>query len=239
MESLTRGERFKDARTVHNQHGSQTMSAVQNATGVSASLIADLENDEKDRKVNYIDVATLAKHYGVTTDWLCGLVPDHHVKPCASSELGLSPKAVDQIVNIYTTSPDGAMQGLNMLLSHRNIHVLAEKIKRITDSVKIEKERASSWRKTLETVANEKIPTTWNEVGAITPLNVLDIADNSLSNSLENEIISLHPELKGSISVSYGRSLVESQIRELESSFGETIRILSGYLELLLDISDI
>lgn len=94
MPLLTRGERFKDARTVYNQHGNQTMSTVQSATGVSASLIADLENDDKDRKANYIDVATLAKHYGVTTDWLCGLAPDHHIKPCASSELGLSEKSI-------------------------------------------------------------------------------------------------------------------------------------------------
>lgn len=94
MAELSRGERFKDARTVHNQHGSQTMNAVQNDTGVSASLIADLENDEKDRKVNYIDVATLARHYGVTTDWLCGLADDHHVIPCASNELGLSEESV-------------------------------------------------------------------------------------------------------------------------------------------------
>lgn len=92
--TLTRGERFKSARLDCNQHGKQTMSAVQSATGVSASLIADLENDEKDRRVSYIDVATLAKHYGVTTDWLCGLAPDHHIKPCASSELGLSEKSI-------------------------------------------------------------------------------------------------------------------------------------------------
>lgn len=90
MKKLTRGERFKDARTVHNIHGSQTMNAVQESTGVSASLIADLENDEKSRKVNYIDVATLAAHYGVTSDWLCGLSDDHQIKPCATDELGLS-----------------------------------------------------------------------------------------------------------------------------------------------------
>lgn len=94
MKELTRGERFKDARTVHNRHGSQTMNAVQNATGVSASLIADLENDEKERKANYIDVASLAKHYGVTTDWLCGLADDHHIHPCASNELGLSEESI-------------------------------------------------------------------------------------------------------------------------------------------------
>lgn len=101
MKELTRGERFKDARTVHNRHGSQTMSAVQNATGVSASLIADLENDEKERKVNYIDIATLAKHYGVTTDWLCCLSEDHHTKPCASNELGLSENSIYFLKSLY------------------------------------------------------------------------------------------------------------------------------------------
>ena len=94
MCTLTRAERFKDARTVHNIHGKQTMNAVQEATGVSASLIADLESDERSRKVNYMDVAKLAKHYGVTLDWLCGLSEDHHVNPCASSELGLSEKSI-------------------------------------------------------------------------------------------------------------------------------------------------
>lgn len=94
MATLTRGERFKDARKEFNQHGNQTMGDVQKATGVSASLIADLENDEKDRRANYIDIATLAKHYGVTTDWLCGLSDDHHISPCASSELGLSEKSI-------------------------------------------------------------------------------------------------------------------------------------------------
>lgn len=94
MRNLTRGERFKGARLDYNQHGGQTMSAVENATGVSASLISDLENDEKDRRASYIDVATLARHYGVTTDWLCGLSEDHHPIPCASNELGVSENSI-------------------------------------------------------------------------------------------------------------------------------------------------
>lgn len=101
MCTLTRAERFKDARTVHNIHGKQTMNAVQEATGVSASLIADLESDERSRKVNYMDVAKLAKHYGVTLDWLCGLSEDHHVNPCASSELGLSEKSIYFLNNLH------------------------------------------------------------------------------------------------------------------------------------------
>lgn len=94
MANLTRGERFQAARKDINKHGKQTMREVQNATGVTASLIADLENDEKDRRASYIDVATLAKYYGVTTDWLCGISEDSHPTPCASNELGLSENSI-------------------------------------------------------------------------------------------------------------------------------------------------
>lgn len=73
MCTLTRGERFKDARTVYNQHGSQSMDDVYKATGVSASMIKDLEDDEKERSVGYDKIATLAKHYGVSSDFLLGL----------------------------------------------------------------------------------------------------------------------------------------------------------------------
>ena len=47
MVRLTRGERFKDARTVHNQHKKQTMDEVAAATGISKSLIQALEDDER------------------------------------------------------------------------------------------------------------------------------------------------------------------------------------------------
>lgn len=70
---LTRGERFKDARTVHNRHGAQNMDAVYMATGIAKSIIHALENDDIDRSVGYDKVALLAKHYGVSIDWLLGL----------------------------------------------------------------------------------------------------------------------------------------------------------------------
>lgn len=75
MYNLTRGERFKDARTVHNQYGSQSMDEVYAATGVSASMIKDLEDDQKGRSVGYDKIAALAKHYGVSSDYLLGLSP--------------------------------------------------------------------------------------------------------------------------------------------------------------------
>ena len=76
MCKLTIGERFKDARTVHNKNGSQSMDEVYNATGVFASMIKDLEDDDKNRSVGYDKIAALAKHYGVSADYLLGLSPN-------------------------------------------------------------------------------------------------------------------------------------------------------------------
>lgn len=72
MTPLTIGERFKDARIVHNQHGKQTMSEVEAATGVRKSKISDLENDSE-RDIGYTNIIALAKHYGVSTDYLLGI----------------------------------------------------------------------------------------------------------------------------------------------------------------------
>lgn len=70
---LTRGERFKDARILYNRNGNQTMAEVSKATGVASSCITALENDDLQRSVGYEKIAALAKHYGVSVDWLIGL----------------------------------------------------------------------------------------------------------------------------------------------------------------------
>ena len=97
MARLTRGERFKDARIVHNQHKKQTMDEVATATGVSKSLIQSLEDDSVNRSVGYDKVRKLAKHYRVTTDFLLGLSDDPFPIPSIVDDLGLSLKAVDTI----------------------------------------------------------------------------------------------------------------------------------------------
>lgn len=68
---LTTGERFKDARTVHNQHGKETTGSVEEATGVSKSTISEIENDNRDPGARI--VSALARHYGVSSDYLLGL----------------------------------------------------------------------------------------------------------------------------------------------------------------------
>lgn len=102
MHKLTRAERFKDARTVHNRHGSQSMDDVYKATGVSASMIKDLEDDEKSRSVGYEKVAMLARHYGVSTDYLLGMadVPSKSYDVRCLAELtGLTQEAIEAILD--------------------------------------------------------------------------------------------------------------------------------------------
>ena len=105
MSTLTRGERFKDARLVYNRNGKQSMDEVYTATGVSASMIKDLEDDEKERSVGYDKIAILAKHYGVSADYLLSLTNDPKRTPCATDELGLSAKSINWLLEL-ANSPD-------------------------------------------------------------------------------------------------------------------------------------
>lgn len=133
MARLTRGERFKDARIVHNRNGKQTMDEVATATGVSKSLIQALEDDSVNRSVGYDKVAKLAAHYRVTTDFLLGLSNDPSPIPSVIDDLGLSLKAVDTIewLKMFDT-PNGQIQFrnasshaldiLNCLLESQDFH---------------------------------------------------------------------------------------------------------------------
>lgn len=65
---------FKLARTEHNQHGFQSVKTVAHVTGISKNMIDDLESEVGGKRgVSYIKVAELAKHYGVSSDYLLGL----------------------------------------------------------------------------------------------------------------------------------------------------------------------
>lgn len=122
MYSLTRGERFKDARIVHNQHGSQSMDEVHAATGVSASMIKDLEDDQKERSVGYDKIAILAEHYGVSSDYLLGFSP----YPTTDKDL--------EFVCRYTGLSEYSVRSL-MLFSTSDFHTTAELV---NDILKIE-----------------------------------------------------------------------------------------------------
>ena len=77
----------------------QIIDAVAKETGIKKSMISELEDDDKNRDVGYSSIAKLAKHYGVSADWLLGLTNDPHIDPPAVDELGLSKAAVNMIHN--------------------------------------------------------------------------------------------------------------------------------------------
>ena len=101
MATLERSERFKDARILHNINGKQTMDEVAAATGVSKSVIWSLENDEK-KNVGYLNVAALAKHYGVSADWLMCLRNERTADMTIQTiceYTGISETAIEQIIS--------------------------------------------------------------------------------------------------------------------------------------------
>lgn len=105
MATLTRGERFKDARIVFNQNGKQTLREVELATGVNKAKIQALEDDNNKRSVGYEDIAALARHYGVTSDYLLSLSDDPSRKPSVIDDLKLSVGAINWLRAI-ADSPD-------------------------------------------------------------------------------------------------------------------------------------
>ena len=98
--NLTRWERFKDARTVHNQHGNETMTEVYAATGIRESKIQALEDEDQERSVGYKSVARLAKHYHVSADYLLGLTDDPHPQRTAIDDLGITPAVAKRFVKL-------------------------------------------------------------------------------------------------------------------------------------------
>lgn len=93
--------RFKKARTEHNQHGPQSTKEVAQATGITKSLIEDIESTAgTPRNVGYLTVKKLAQYYGVSSDYLLGLsgTPsvDEDIK-VVFKITGLSEKAINTL----------------------------------------------------------------------------------------------------------------------------------------------
>lgn len=93
MASLTRWERFEDARLQYNRHGKQTMDEASNGSGVSKGIIQALESEKSNRGVSYESIAKLADYYGVSADWLLGLSEEAFRDPCSIDELGITTKS--------------------------------------------------------------------------------------------------------------------------------------------------
>lgn len=204
---LCRWERFKDARTVYNQHGSQSISAVSAATGVVKSKISDLEKDYslgggQPRDVGAFDIATLAKYYGVTTDYLLGLTEDPRPNPCAADDLGLSNASIEAI-QYFSENSSAALRGLELLLNRLDFWSACVKIEELRK--KVAASSADSFE--IDTVKQREI---------------------------ENELIAAHPELQDRIQVLYG-DLAERKLRDDVISFLENaVDCATGLEERLL-----
>lgn len=222
MVRLTRAERFKDARTVHNQHGKQTMDSVAAATNITKSVIHALEDEKTDRDVGYKTVAILTKHYGVSADWLLGLTEDYKPQPSAVDDLNLSTAAVDQLMRIGSHDQSTELiEALNLILEDSQLFALLLRVKIVADAVITETEH-------LQHIAQEAGEDDPNSFGL---LNIL-LGDQITSGVIENEIITAHPELAGRITVDFGQNVLERRIEELGNSFTSLIKYATGYHDL-------
>ena len=87
---LTNGERLKDLRNSHNL----TLKELAEQTGLSASALGSYETDD-DKEISPYSITTLAKFYGVSTDYLLGLTETKNHPNTELHELGLSDEMID------------------------------------------------------------------------------------------------------------------------------------------------
>lgn len=236
MAILTRGERFKDARTNYNQHGKQTMKAVEQATGVSASLIKDLESDTSNRSVGYDKVAALAKHYGISADWLLGLTEDYSLKPCAVDDLGLAPSVVQILKREWIEEKQdqqewieetgnvpanwiGSHTAINRLLNHPLMGIVIAQIalaaRRVSDY------SAADIPEKFELLEQYR-----QECG--------EIAYNyRVAQRLKSELMTTYPSLAPLIHITYGTASLEKDIDDICVGFRDCVKEITGYNELI------
>ncbi len=115
---VSTAKRFRDARLKYNQNGSQTVEQVSGATGITKSNLGDLESSVcKPRNTGYLTVAKLAKHYGVSCDYLVGLTKypgrDRDARSLCDG-LGLSTGASAKLIAL--THYENRMRALSVLL---------------------------------------------------------------------------------------------------------------------------
>lgn len=86
---LTNGERLKDLRVTHDL----TLKELAEQTGLSASALGSYETDEE-KEISPYSVTTLARFYGVSTDYLLGLTETKNHSNTELHELGLSDEMI-------------------------------------------------------------------------------------------------------------------------------------------------
>ena len=96
--------RFKRARTKYNRHGAQSTQELAKETGVTKSLIEDIESTiGRPHNVGYLTVKKLAQHYGVSADYLLGISDTPSTKEdiqTACKTTGLSTSVIEWLKTI-------------------------------------------------------------------------------------------------------------------------------------------
>ena len=90
-QGLTLQEKLRDLR--YNS-GKKSLEDVSEATGISTTALSTYENDEL-KDVPHTNIVTLAKYYGVTTDYLLGLTENATAPDADLRSLHIDDKTVD------------------------------------------------------------------------------------------------------------------------------------------------
>lgn len=149
----------------------------------------------------------------VSADWLLGI---------ETEELGLSQKAIHNILTIQKDEDRADyLIGLNMLLEDIRFFFIAKDIKRFADTIKIEKQFALDFLdKNYDRENNIHDRDTY-----------LSLNDDEVADQLMQELKKAHPNLANRISVSCGRSALDSRLRSITEDFKSNVEWITGYMK--------
>lgn len=165
----------------------------------------------------------IATFFNVSADYLLGLSGEPSKEPCAVDKLGLSPKAVNQIMSLHNYDEDrGLLSGLNILLESTNLFFIAQGIKQYQDAVAIERKYVETiFPKEMQKVTGSPIP----------PEDALQMQEFLTATQLEKELMQLHPEFFGRISVICGDNYLSNKLEEIKNAFEAAINKGTGFYD--------
>lgn len=94
LEASTLGERLYDLRKKHGYNNTESLAK---ALDIPKSTLNHYENDEKNKSISYVNLVTLAKFYGVTTDFLLGATASDKESRCDVADLCLTDEAIIEL----------------------------------------------------------------------------------------------------------------------------------------------
>lgn len=169
--------RFKRARTIHNRHGAQSTQEVAKETGVTKSLIEDIESTVgKPRNVGYLTVKKLAQHYGVSADYLLGISDTPSTKEdiqTTCKTTGLSTSVIEWLKTI--TGDPAKIDALNSILDNKTFQAILPYIDELKDvQIAAEMNRLGSANEQVKFVQVKEISDGQYLVGGYEYLSVLE-----------------------------------------------------------------